>query len=465
MRSARPDRETGRPRKQAPSLARRVAAAGAAAAILGGVVAAVVAGLATEGLLAARDDDRLRDAASELLAETIEEAEETGGGADAWEEALRDELEDVEVAGARAAVHRGDVRLAGDPAIFPQPSDACSLASFGAGDFRLCSVQRGEVKITLAARAVDPASQRRLLAWAALVGLLVGAVAGGGASAFVARWAVAPLRLLRDRVRDVSPDAPRPELVAEPLAYAEVEELRIALRELLERSSASLAQAQRFAMDAAHELRTPLTTLSGELELLAEQRSGNERRDLEPLRSEVDRLMGLVARLLTLATPAATLDAAVEVVDLGDLVRDVVSSSPPQERERIALSDAGDVLVRGDTTLLRIALQNGIDNALKFSRGAVTVRLACNGNDAVVDVIDEGPGIAVEDAARVFEPFYRAAGARAATAGHGIGLALVAHIVRGLHGEVELVPAPRGTCLRLRFPRLRATPLGNRPQA
>lgn len=437
-----------------PSLARRVAVASAGAALLGGIVAAAGAGFATEGLLDARDDDQLRHAARELAAELVDELREDGGATEAWQEALLDELEDVELPGARAAVHLGGARVAGDPALVPRAPGGCSIVALPDGDHRVCSVQHGEATVTLAARAVDAAGQRRLFAWAALIGVLFGAAAGGGASALVARWALAPLRRLRDRVRQIAPDAPRVAPIAEPLSYAEVEDLRLALAELVERLSASLAQAQRFAMDAAHELRTPLTTLSGELELLSEQPGTLDHQSLAPLRTEVERLVALVERLLALATPATDLGAASEVIDLEEVVRALAAPMS----SRITIEAEPEVLVRGDATLLRIALQNGIDNALKFSEGPVNVKVWSEGPSALVDINDQGPGMTSEERARVFEPFYRTPAARAGVAGHGIGLALVAHVAKGLDGQVELADVARGTCLRLRLPRLQATP-------
>src|SRR5690606_8633760 len=122
-----------------------------------------------------------------------------------------------------------------------------------------------------------------------LIGGLIGAMLGGLASWRTARWALAPLIDLRDRVRQIDPDAPSAEPLAPGSEHAEIEELRRAIASLVERLAVSLRHAQQFASQAAHELRTPLAVLAGELELLAET-SETDRPTLERLHRRVGEL-------------------------------------------------------------------------------------------------------------------------------------------------------------------------------
>ena len=107
------------------------------------------------------------------------------------------------------------------------------------------------------------------------------------------------------------------------------------------------------------------------------------------------------------------------------------------------LSD--DVLVRGDGTLLRALVSNALDNALKFSRGNVVVSASHDAHACVVSVVDDGPGIPDEERARVFGAFYRTAASRASGAmGHGVGLALIAHVAAAHGGTAEFMPTTAG---------------------
>ena len=114
----------------------------------------------------------------------------------------------------------------------------------------------------------------------------------------------------------------------------------------------------------------------------------------------------------------------------------------------------GDGLVMGDVAVLRSALSNAIENALKYSRGEVRVSVAEDGEAVVVRVDDDGPGLGAEGRERAFEPFYRSPRQRA-NPGHGVGLALIAHVVRAHRGQVRFLDDEPGAKLELRFPRHR----------
>lgn len=439
------------PERRAPSLGRRFAIASAGAAILGGTVAALGAGVASGRLMDADREAAVLHQARVLAGEVGDELAEDGGeletvDSDDIEDELEDELEDIPLPRARAALHLEGRRIAGDAALPRQPVGRCMVEDGAHPPLLVCSVALEDAVLTLASEVPRFHEERRLLSWAALIGILCGALGGAVAGAALGRWAVSPLRQLRDRVRRVEPDAPSSAPIGEAMAFAEIEELRRTLVGLLDRLSAALAQAQRFAVDAAHELRTPLTTLRGELDMMAE--GGFDEGSVARARDKVTELGTLVERLLALATPAEGATFPREAVDLGDVARDAGQAAP-----RIALELEDDVLVRGDPTLLRAAIKNGIDNALKFSEGRVTLRVFERHGEAVVEIADDGPGIPLAERERVFLPFYRTPTARSSAAGgHGIGLALVAHVARGHRGRAELADVARGTCLRIVLP-------------
>jgi signal transduction histidine kinase len=430
----------------------RVALASALAAAVGGVVASLSAGLTARSMLVEREQTSLREQAQHLADEVLDELQETADRDDDEEEraehaalsalegdrklawALAHELDDMDLAGKRAAIFAGETRVVGD-ATLRRPRADCELHTRS----RVCAVPIAHRTLVLSANA-QVARDQSLFSSALWIGLSCGAALGGVLSYALSRWALRPLTRLRDQVRAIPIDASDASSLA-PLAQSELEELRAAIASLLERLAAALKQAQSFAAEAAHELRTPLTTLAGELELIDDQAS------IQRARRQVADLTELVQRLLVLAQSARLPERQMEIVDLSDVANELGALEP---RIQVALED--DVIVRGDQALLRSLVQNALQNALKFSSGSVRLNIR-KLEHALIEVEDEGPGIAPEERERVFRPFYRTPEARALGAGgHGIGLALIARVAWVHGGRAEFVERPRGACLRVYLP-------------
>jgi signal transduction histidine kinase len=152
-----------------------------------------------------------------------------------------------------------------------------------------------------------------------------------------------------------------------------------------------------------------------------------------------------------LATPGNNLAQGFEAVALSDVLGDVVSELPTPDRARVQLKTLTDGLVRGDVDLLRSLLVNGLQNALRFSSASVTATLeSVAAGGVVLELRDQGPGIAPELRERVFHPFYRISRSRGV--GHGLGLALSSHIARVHSGEACFVDVAKGACLRISLP-------------
>ena len=439
-----------------PSLFRRVVVAGAVSAALGGAIAAVTSGLATANLVEEHREEEVLDAARRLAAEVAEEEREDEEPLPA---ALADELEDVEHVGARGALFDASGALAGDPALARGDPGHCWDVVLDDGPYYACTVSRDGRLLTLAVSSSQALAQKPLFGWAALIGALVGILAGVLLSVRAARWGVAPLWELGRRVREVDSESPRSDVLEPETAHAEIEEVRRALVDLVDRLGVALAHAQRFASDAAHELRTPLTTLAGELELLGEGDEPVDGRDLQRLRDRVRALSILVEQLLVLAIGHGS--RADEAVDAGDLALEVGAQLPEDARARVRISSEDDVIVRGDAALLRAALGNAVDNALKFSSDRVDLSVRAVGSEAWIEVRDRGRGLSGGELERAFEPFYRAPSARrAGVDGHGIGLALIAHVATSHGGRAELLDVPEGAHLRIRIPSWRGSDVG-----
>ncbi|RMB87823.1 cell wall metabolism sensor histidine kinase WalK [Streptomyces shenzhenensis] len=231
----------------------------------------------------------------------------------------------------------------------------------------------------------------------------------------------------------------------------EVEQLRLALNSMLHQVESayrtrerSAAQLRRFVADASHELRTPLSAIRGYLQLYDKGmlREPEERkRAWDRMNGEVDRMGRLVDELLTLARLDQRPELRLRNVDVSRLVRDAAADLRAQQPERpVTVAADGSVLVRADESGLRQVLGNLVANVRTHTPGDVPVRLGVERADGLVRlcVADEGPGLAEEDAARIFDRFFRAGGG----AGSGLGMAIVQGVVRTHGGEVAVRTAP-----------------------
>jgi two-component system OmpR family sensor kinase len=254
--------------------------------------------------------------------------------------------------------------------------------------------------------------------------------------------------------------------VPEARAGTEAGDLGVALNGMLARieeafdqRTASEARLRRFIADASHELRTPITTVRGYAELY---RAGalQERAELDEAmrrtQQEAERMGSLVEDLLHLARLDQGRPVERQAVDLAPLAADAVLDAQAAAPERDVAVDAdGPAVVLGEEGPLRQVLANLVGNALVHAPDSpVRVRVRTEGGAAVLEVADQGPGMAPTDAARAFERFYRADASRQRhRGGSGLGLAIVEATVRAHGGEVGIVTAPgEGTTVRVTLP-------------
>jgi two-component system OmpR family sensor kinase len=250
----------------------------------------------------------------------------------------------------------------------------------------------------------------------------------------------------------------------------DVSRLANALNHMLDRLETAFAHRQasedalrRFIADASHELRTPLAAVLGYAELHQAGMAGDgpsADRAMARIRAEGERMRLIVEELLTLARldegrPMENLD-----VDLGEVARLAVADARTIEPDRplsLDVPDAPDapVVVAGDAMSLRQAIDNLLANARNHTPPATPVRVVVSrdGDDAVVAVRDDGPGLAPDVAAHVFDRFYRADASRSRPGGSGLGLAIVAAVAESHGGTATVDSAPgEGSTFTLRLP-------------
>ncbi len=231
-----------------------------------------------------------------------------------------------------------------------------------------------------------------------------------------------------------------------------------------DRVSKLLVVRRDFIANASHELRTPVTAIQGYAETLLRSPVDETTRKqfLEIIHRHSLRLAGLVEGLLELSDlearpPEQTLRERVEVSGIAEHVRDTLRERATQREASVDVAVATDAAICGDPTGLEQVLENLTDNAIKYGRdsgGHVRVTGERRGDRVVLEVADDGPGIAAEHLPRLFERFYRVdAGRSRERGGTGLGLAIVKHLVESMGGTIAVASTPgTGTTFTVELP-------------
>jgi two-component system OmpR family sensor kinase len=248
---------------------------------------------------------------------------------------------------------------------------------------------------------------------------------------------------------------------AEPEGPAEVATLARSFNQMARTLSANLTAQRDFLANASHQLRTPLTGLKLRLEAI-EQEGGFAGDQAKKAGIEADRLNRLVDDLLELAraSSAPSTGTRLDVAEIAAQAVDRWSGPAAEEGKRLACTaPPASATVWADAEDLGQVLDNLIDNSVRYSPGGTEIEVAASATEDTVSVTvsDTGPGIPEEDRARMFERFYRGSTGKRAGPGMGLGLAIVAELVRRWSGDIELLDGP-GTRIRATFPRAPTNP-------
>ncbi|MFE6364331.1 sensor histidine kinase [Streptomyces sp. NPDC057806] len=313
---------------------------------------------------------------------------------------------------------------------------------------------------------------RVLLIDVAVLGLL------GVAGWFAVRAGLRPLRRIETTAAAIAAGGLSSRVPQLAAPRTELGSLAASLNTMLDRieaGDAARADAEhsmrRFIADASHELRTPLAGIKGFTQLY---RMGGmpERSDVDAAMSrmerEAERLVDLVEEMLLLARLDERGAAAVHTLQLtpmdlrtlaADALRDLKALDPART---VTLTgpgggSPGGAPVLGDEARLRQVMSNLVGNAIAHTPAGSPVRIGVGVQDglAVLELCDDGPGMTSEQAARVFDRFYRAdtARGRTPTGGAGLGLSIVHSLITAHGGRVELHTAPdQGATFRILLP-------------
>lgn len=333
----------------------------------------------------------------------------------------------------------------------------------GPFDSILAIAGQAQLEATRRAGDIRSTSFRMLL----LAGVDLAAVIAFGAFAVVVvrRRFTRPMGMLTETIARLSRrDYAQP--VPAPRSLDELGSMALAL-EALRASSLQAEQLQkamsRFTADASHQLRTPLTILQTHISVLDAllPASHDARAALADIRGAADRLQRLLIQLLRLATADAgqAPDSEAHCADLRELVQDVagefLKAATQAGVDLHFEADSSDLPCRANPIMIREILANLIDNAIRYNEpgGHVVVRLSRSPDATVIEVEDDGPGIALPERAKVITRFYRLKRDQSQV-GSGLGLAIVESLAARCNAQFWLGDGARGRGLlaRLRLP-------------
>ncbi len=218
----------------------------------------------------------------------------------------------------------------------------------------------------------------------------------------------------------------------------ELDQLISTLNEMLDRIDAAFQSEKSFISNASHELNNPITAIQGECEitLLKERSVAEYQKALERIFSESKRISQLTKELLFLShQDEELLKSSVETVCLNDIIRLLVEGN---KQVKFSIDNPADLhQIKANPYLLRVAFLNIINNACKYSKDTVDVRLFRVEDKIITEVQDYGIGIPKNEINKIFQSFYRATNTRAYS-GNGIGLSLSFKIFSIYEGKIDI---------------------------
>jgi signal transduction histidine kinase len=312
-----------------------------------------------------------------------------------------------------------------------------------------------------------------------LAGILGGTALASLAGVAIAARAMRPIAALTASAKEVSETRDPSHHMPRPPVEDEVGELAETLEQMLRSLDAARAereqamqQQREFVADASHELRTPLTSVLANLELLQASLGGaDQAEDREVVDSALRssrRMSRLVSDLLLLARADAGRMAAHKRVDLAEIAGDAaLEAAPLMGGREFVIENDRPLRVDGSSDELHRMILNLLDNAARHTPDGATIelRLSQQGDDAVVEVADDGPGIAPAMRTQIFDRFVRGEGPAdtARGTGTGLGLAIVSAVAASHGGTVEATESPSGGALfRARIPIAVEDPAGKK---
>jgi len=301
-------------------------------------------------------------------------------------------------------------------------------------------------RIVLVARAlVDVLDTTTVITRLLVIGLPLMVAVVALTTWFAVGRALAPVEAIRCEVDAISA-AQLHRRVPRPKADDEIGRLAATMNRMLERLESARNSQRRFVSDASHELRSPITTIRQHAEVaLAHPDRVTAAELAEVVLAEQQRMHRLVEDLLLLARVDEHVPLTRAAVDLDDLAFEEGHRLRSATSKRVDTSGVNAVRVQGDADALRRMLRNVGENAVRHASSRVDVTLVERGEEVVLTIDDDGPGIPATERARVLQRFVRLDDARSRNeGGSGLGFSIVDEVVRAHGGSMSIEQSPLG---------------------
>ena len=301
-------------------------------------------------------------------------------------------------------------------------------------------------RIVLVARAlVDVLDTTTVITRLLVIGLPLMVAVVALTTWFAVGRALAPVEAIRCEVDAISA-AQLHRRVPRPKADDEIGRLAATMNRMLERLESARNSQRRFVSDASHELRSPITTIRQHAEVaLAHPEHVTAAELAEVVLAEQQRMQRLVEDLLLLARVDEHVPLTRAAVDLDDLAFEEGHRLRSATSKRVDTSGVNAVRVQGDADALRRMLRNVGENAVRHASSRVDVTLVERGEEVVLTIDDDGPGIPATERARVLQRFVRLDEARSRDeGGSGLGFSIVDEVVRAHGGSMSIEQSPLG---------------------
>jgi signal transduction histidine kinase len=313
-------------------------------------------------------------------------------------------------------------------------------------DVRVAAAQSGDVVVVVAAEKSEIGETlgeaRRLL----LVAIPIASLAGGVLIWFIVGRSIAPVERIRRDAQAIA-EVGAGGRVHQPEHSDELGRLASTMNDMLERLDHSAATLRRFVSDSSHEIRSPIANIRARIETSRAEDWEHVRTDVV---GEVERVEAIVADLTYLArSDEGRIEHRRERIEVDDLLFSEAARLQQSGRVTVDASDVEPVVIMGDLGQIRRVIRNLVDNAERHAAGQLRLSVRAIDTDdtsvAMLEVDDDGPGIAVDQRDLVFERFARLDESRERRAGGtGLGLAIVRDIADRHDGTIEVLDAPLG---------------------
>ena len=359
------------------------------------------------------------------------------------------EEEFVQVLGAEGEVVASSPNVDGRPAfvnIRPGETRTLEGVPFEDGPFLVVAVADGEGTVVVGRSLEDARDAVRALIGTLVVAIVLLVVVVAAVTWWIVGRALAPVEAMREEVEAISSEA-LDRRVPTPPRDDEIARLATTMNRMLDRLEEGQVRQRRFVSDASHELRSPVASIRQHAEVALRHPESTDLRSLaEVAHEESLRLQRIVEDLLLLSQiDEGTVRLREEPVDLDDLVLEEAArlragSGIAVESDRV---EGGRVL--GDRDRLERMLRNLTGNAARHARSMVALSLVRDGDQVVLGIEDDGPGIPKPERDRVFDRFVRLEDARERdSGGSGLGLSIAREIARLHGGEVVVAEGSLG---------------------